>query len=321
MSEKNLIVTYSEDVDISSELQSAAYELSKHLDAYSIAVAINRSEEEVKRLAELTKDEVISASAKGVENITPEIAFNVLKRVLEGKKPRIMLIGSTRDGKDLAGMLASFFDCSVATDCLSVSLDSDKVVVQRAAFGGRVTVSASLLTGTAIIAVRPHVYNINSNRFNARISKIEIDDVPTRVKVERVEQKASVAADLTKSDRIVAIGRGLKRKEDLAIIQQLADVLSASVGCSRPLSSDLGWMPEETHIGLSGVQVKPKLYIAIGISGQLQHLAGMKDSGLVVAINIDKNAPIFDNCDYGIVGDLYQVVPELINSLKKVKKL
>jgi electron transfer flavoprotein alpha subunit len=111
----------------------------------------------------------------------------------------------------------------------------------------------------------------------------------------------------------------LKRKEDLPIIQNLADAMGASVGCSRPLSADLGWLPEEAHIGLTGLEVKPKVYVAVGISGQLQHLAGVKEAGTIVAINADKQAPIFANADYGIVGDLYQVIPELVRQLAALR--
>jgi electron transfer flavoprotein alpha subunit len=103
------------------------------------------------------------------------------------------------------------------------------------------------------------------------------------------------------------------------MIEGLADAMAASVGCTRPLSSDLGWFPEEAHIGLTGVEVRPKLYIAVGISGQLQHLAGVKEAGTIVAVNIDRSAPIFSSCDYGIVGDLYQVIPELVRQVSALK--
>jgi electron transfer flavoprotein alpha subunit len=134
-----------------------------------------------------------------------------------------------------------------------------------------------------------------------------------------VNAKAKEAAnvDLKAAKIIVSAGRGVKKKEDLKMIENLAKALGGSMGCSRPLSSDLGWLPEEYHIGLTGVNVKPDLYIAVGISGQLQHVAGIKDSRIIAAINTDKEAPIFQAADYGIVGDLYQVVPALDKIISK----
>src|SRR5579884_3777734 len=306
MSNRTTLISYSEDVDVLAELQSIATQLSKSMNLTSIAVTINQSAEENEMLSKVVKDELISVTARNHNYVTPELAFQVLKRIVDEKKPRLIIIGSTRDGKEVAGMLASY-------------LDSNRLLIQRAAFGGRVTATAELAGESAIIAVRPHVYRPPEARFTPLVKSQEYQDIPLRIVVENVARKVASATDLTKAERIVSVGRGLKRKDDLALIQKLADELSAAIGCSRPLAADLGWLPEETHIGLTGVQVKPKLYLAIGISGQLQHLAGIKDSELIVAINTDKSAPIFQNCDYGIIGDLYQVIPEFINAITQLK--
>ena len=130
------------------------------------------------------------------------------------------------------------------------------------------------------------------------------------------KEKSKAQESLKDAEVIVSAGRGFKKKEDLAVIEELARVLNGVVGASRPLTSDLGWLPEERQVGLTGTTVKPKLYFAIGISGQIQHLTGMRDSRVVVAINTDKHAPIFQECDYGVVGDLYAVVPALAKELK-----
>ncbi len=319
MSNRTTLISYSEDVDVLAELQSIATQLSKSMNLTSIAVTINQSAEENEMLSKVVKDELISVTARNHNYVTPELAFQVLKRIVDEKKPRLIIIGSTRDGKEVAGMLASYLDCGIASDCSSVTFDSNRLLIQRAAFGGRVTATAELAGESAIIAVRPHVYRPPEARFTPLVKSQEYQDIPLRIVVENVARKVASATDLTKAERIVSVGRGLKRKDDLALIQKLADELSAAIGCSRPLAADLGWLPEETHIGLTGVQVKPKLYLAIGISGQLQHLAGIKDSELIVAINTDKSAPIFQNCDYGIICDLYQVIPEFINAITQLK--
>ncbi|MGH9919233.1 MAG: electron transfer flavoprotein subunit alpha/FixB family protein, partial [Nitrososphaerales archaeon] len=138
-----------------------------------------------------------------------------------------------------------------------------------------------------------------------------------KVAITQTRQGQQGAVGIRSALKIVSAGRGFARKEDLVIAQDLASALGASLGCSRPLSSDLGWMSEETHIGLTGAYVHPQLYVAIGISGQLQHVAGIKDSKVIVAINKDAHAPIFQVADYGIVGDLYEVVPALTKALKQ----
>ena len=138
-----------------------------------------------------------------------------------------------------------------------------------------------------------------------------------KTQVLKIKDKISQMLRIEEADIIVSAGRGLKKKEDLKLIASLAKVLGGAVGCSRSVAADLKWLPEEHWVGLSGHKVKPKLYIAIGISGQVQHIAGIRDSKTIIAINNDPNAPIFKACDYGIVGDLYEIVPALTKAIKK----
>ncbi|MDE1852923.1 MAG: electron transfer flavoprotein subunit alpha/FixB family protein [Thaumarchaeota archaeon] len=153
-----------------------------------------------------------------------------------------------------------------------------------------------------------------SETASGAVQEKDVGVVGDAVRLVSREKKAAGAVDLKSAKVIVSAGRGVKKKEDLAMLEDLAAKMHGALGCSRPLSADLGWLPEEHHIGLTGVNVKPDLYLAIGISGQLQHVAGMKDSKVVASINTDKDAPMFQASDYGIVGDLYQVVP----AIKKV---
>jgi electron transfer flavoprotein alpha subunit len=141
----------------------------------------------------------------------------------------------------------------------------------------------------------------------------------SRLKIAAVEEKSRGAVRLEEAEIIVSVGRGFKKKEDLQMAFELAKVLGGQVGCSRPIAADLKWLPEEHWVGLSGKKVKPKLYLAVGISGQPQHIAGILDSRIIAAINNDPSAPIFQNADYGVVEDLYKIVPILINKISKLK--
>jgi electron transfer flavoprotein alpha subunit len=230
-----------------------------------------------------------------------------------------ILIGSTKEGKVVAGRLAAAIGAAAASDCSNLHFAGGELVVERPSYGGRVTTQAALSGKYAVACVKARAYpKASPSGSMGMVTEIAFE--PTlRTTVIEVRERPASSVDLTKAEKIVSIGRGLKKKEDISIIQSLADAMGASVGCSRPLSADLGWLPEEAHIGLTGLEVKPKIYVAVGISGQLQHMAGVKEAGTVVAINTDKAAPIFTNADYGIVGDLYQVVPELAHQLTSLK--
>jgi electron transfer flavoprotein alpha subunit len=311
------ILTFSEEEELGLELVTAGIGVSASIGTPVIASsfpAIGHSEDVLSRSG---ASEVLRISLRGISRMTPEVIAQSLYRAAVQKEARLILIGSTKDGKEVAGRLAALLKASVATDCNEISYEDGGLVVQRVAFGGRIVSWGSLLSDRAVVALRPRSYRKSDAKQPAPVSEISLDLEPPKVQVTGVNQKPPSVLDLSKADKIVSIGRGLRRREDLSLVQQLADALGASVGCSRPISADLGWLPEEAHIGLTGVQVKPKLYLAVGISGQLQHLAGIKDSGVIIAINSDKSAPIFKNCDYGAVGDLYQVLPALTEAIRK----
>jgi len=169
----------------------------------------------------------------------------------------------------------------------------------------------------AIVTLQSGIVEPRKNPHNGETEKLSIEVKPMTQTLEVRRKSETSAARLEEAERIVAVGRGLQRKEDLELIRELAEVLHAAIGGSRPLAADLGWLSDDQWIGLSGHKVKPKLYVAIGISGQIQHIAGMRDAKVVVAINKDPNAPMAANSDYYVVGDLYTIVPELIKQLKQ----
>ncbi|MDG6933185.1 MAG: electron transfer flavoprotein subunit alpha/FixB family protein [Nitrososphaerota archaeon] len=314
------VLVYSEDPEIASEILTPALEFAHSGGGRVVLMSLGGHTDGAPSFAP-GADAVLKVSLPGVTGEpTPEVTARILADVCRQRGIRFVFTGSTRDGKEVAGRLAFLLEAAVATDCISVKAVDGKVSIERMVFGGRAVSKGVLKATSCVVAIKPRSYAPPpSSGPSPTVEEVVVQPLTQKVRVVREGEVARGSVDLTKAEKIVAVGRGLKKKEDLDLVRQLADVLGASIGCSRPLSSDLGWLPEDAHIGLTGVQVKPKLYLAVGISGQLQHVAGIKESKCIVAINSDKSAPIFQNCDYGAVGDLYQVVPELIKQVKSRK--
>ncbi len=245
---------------------------------------------------------------------SPEAAAEALARAARESRPDVVLMGSTRNGKEIAARLAAKMGWPCVSDVFGVNLEGSTLRGKRNVFAGKLLAE--------VVAPFPCVATLKVGAYpglqasSATGAVKDVGEIATKTRIVERQEKKKGTVDLKNAKLIVSAGRGVKKKEDLALVNELATELGGAVGCSRPLSSDMGWLPEEHHIGLTGISVHPDLYFAVGISGQLQHVAGIKDSKVIAAVNIDKSAPIFEASDYGVVGDLYAVLPAIMKELK-----
>ncbi len=231
----------------------------------------------------------------------------------------ILIFGNTALGKDLSPKVAVKLDAGIAMDCVNFDLDGDDILVTRPVYAGKALINVKLKSANKIFTVRPNVYNVGDlSDNNAEVEIKEVVEPNLSAKVVEIK-KSEGKLDVAEAEVIVSGGRGLKGAEHFHLVEELADAFGAAVGASRAVV-DAGWRPHSEQVGQTGKTVSPTLYVALGISGAIQHLAGMRSSKYIVAINKDKDAPIFQVADYGITGDVFEVVPALTEEIKKVKE-
>ncbi|MCE4606157.1 MAG: electron transfer flavoprotein subunit alpha/FixB family protein [Desulfurococcales archaeon] len=267
---------------------------------------------------------IMSEIAKGAKKAfiikadTPEQIAQGLGKVYDSVNPDLTITVTAKNVRDAVSRLAAKKNVPFAVDALSFTVEDSKLTIERGILSGRAVAKISLpLPG--IISLPPRKFKPATIGDQAvEVEEITVDG-ESSVKVVERKPKEKGGVNLEEAEIIVSVGRGFKSKEDLKLAFELAELLGAQIGCSRPIAADLQWLSEEHWVGLSGKKVAPKVYLAIGISGAPQHLAGIIDAKIVVAVNKDKSAPIFKNADYGVVADLYKFVPVLMEKIK-VKK-
>lgn len=275
-------------------------------------------------LAALDVQEVLSVESPLLAEYTADGATQALGQVVERRKPRFVVFSHTYMVRDFAPKLASSLDRGLISDCLGYRNEGGRLVFVRQVFQGKFAADVEF-AGDPPYFVSFQAAAFREDAVRRGNSAAKITAVPVTLAADSIRAKpgerfreAKQAVDLTQAEIIVAVGRGIKKPENLDLAKQLAEALGAELGASRPIC-DSAWLPMDRQIGSSGQTVAPKLYVALGISGAIQHMVGMKGSKTVVAINKDKEAPIFEVATYGVVGDLFEVVPPLIEEIKKIK--
>jgi electron transfer flavoprotein alpha subunit len=313
-----------------SELPSLAFELlgkgrtlADQLGAKLAVVSIGTSgngDEYIQHGA----DQVFQVIDPAMATFQVDTYTDAISALVSEHKPDVLLIGSTRNGLEFAPRLAERLKVGCVTEATRLELDAEKkfVLMDRVTYGGN-------LVETHISRSKPQMATIAKGLFSplpidasrkGEIVKVEPKIKPPSTNVLKTEPKTAKGVRLADAAAIVSLGRGVRKKEDMALIEQFAQTVGGAVGCSRPIAEDLHWLPIEQYVGLSGQKVSPKVYFACGISGQIQHLTGIRSSRIIVAINNDPKAPIFEYCDYGVVGDLYQLIPAITDAVKKIGK-
>ncbi len=312
------ILVYSEKQDAAHELAFKAKEFAGVLGMGVSAAVFGSSSDAAGKLGEFGADRVYVSDDPALEGLAVDVTAEALAQVAREAGATVVLLASTRRGKELAPRLAQKLGAGCVTDVSSLALEDSTLVATRYAFGGNTVAAETLDTEVKVFAVMPKTFEIGVPTPGAgQIVTSTLALQPSAVKLVERRAKEGDAVNLEDAERIVGIGRGLNKREDVELGRDLAAALGAELSCTKGLA-DFGWLGEDRIIGLSGAKTKPELYLSVGISGQIQHTVGISSSKLIAAVNTDKDAPIFQLADYGIVGDLYEVVPALIEKLKSI---
>jgi electron transfer flavoprotein alpha subunit len=302
---------------VSFEAVSEGRRLADGLGAEVTAVVVGSGIEGIAgELEKFGPDKILVADDPALADYTTDAYTNVLAGMVQSVDPALIVVGASSQGKDLAARLAARLDAGLAMDCTAVKLDNGKLTFTRPMFGGKIFADVEIEGGLQIVAIRPNVMDIAEASKACTVDKPAVQAGEVKSAVVEKSMDTGDKIELTEADIVVSGGRGTGGKFDP--IEQLAAALGGAVGASRS-AVDEGWRPHSDQVGQTGKVVSPGMYVACGISGAIQHLAGMSTSKYIVAINKDPEAPIFSKADLGIVGDLFEVVPAIAEEVKKIK--
>lgn len=270
-------------------------------------------------LAKKGGGKVLLADDASVANYTVDAYAQVIRKAIDTVKPELVLLSNTPSGWDVAGKLAAQLDAGIVSDVFDIKEEGGDLVFVRRMFNAKFDARLRVAGSPKIATVQPGACAAYEGSDAGGVEALDVSGISSRTKFVEVRTAAAGGHDLTKAEIIVSGGRGLQKPENFdAVLKPLVEALGAQLGASRPVV-DAGWLPHEYQIGSSGQVVAPKLYVAVGISGAIQHLVGMKNSNFIIAINKDPDAPIFEAASMGVVGDLFEIVPALTEALKAAK--
>lgn len=319
------VLVFAENIDgvfKKSTFEAVSYgsEIAKKTSSPCVAVSIGNVDDS--KLAELAKygaDKIISIKGDKLNSFVAEAYAKALANVASQENATVIVVSNTYSGKSVAPRIAAKLKAGIVSGVISYPETAGGFKVRKTVFSGKAFADVDVKTAVKVLAITPNTFNLIENSKPANVSAgdaglSDADFVSNPIEVSRVTGKIP----LTEAEVVVSGGRGMKGPENWGMIEELAGILGAATACSKPVS-DMDWRPHSEHVGQTGITIKPNLYIAVGISGAIQHLAGVSSSKVIVAINKDPEAPFFKAADYGIVGDAFEVLPKIIDAAKKLK--
>ena len=302
----------------SFEAAKVAVDAAQKLNGNAEAITVGNEIESLDLLGGFGVHKVHHLKNSGLENYSSSAYTEAVVKFVAESNADIIFFSATAMGRDLAPRVSAKLDAGLAVDCIAINIEDGEIIATRPVYGGKALMDVKLNSSKKVFALRPNVFNAGTpSELKADVNVVNLDSPNLNVKVIEVK-KAEDKLDVAEADIIVSGGRGMKGPEHFGMVEELAKILGAATGASRAVV-DAGWRPHSEQVGQTGKTVSPTLYVALGISGAIQHLAGMRSSKYIVAVNKDKDAPIFSIADYGIVGDVFEVVPKLIEEVKKIK--
>lgn len=307
---------------VSREVVTAAREVADLLgeEVFALALGPPGVSGQLAGFGALGADRILVAESEALRGYSAEACTTIIAGLLRERAPRVAIFPGSAMGKDLAPRVAARIGAGYAADCTSLEVEDGKLVVRRPRYAGKVVARESFESEPAIVTIRPNVFTPREREMGGELEFVAVgmDEIDAGAVVKEVRAAAGKVLDVGEASIVVSGGRGLREAENFRLVEELAEALGGAVGASRAVV-DLGWRPHREQVGQTGKTVSPQLYIAVGISGAIQHLAGMRTSRYIVAINKDPDAPIFRVADYGIVGDLFEILPRLTEEARKLR--
>lgn len=301
----------------SLEAMSYAAKIAAQLGTTTEGVILGNTQEDLAALGQFGVTKIHHVDNEALNHLDAQLFTRVLAEVIQSTGADTIIFSNNADGKAIAPRLAVKLKAGLVTGAIALPVTSEGFVVKKNVFSGKAFANVSIKTSIKIIALNPNAFQVIKSTGTAEVVTFNAQVDTPRVKVTQTN-KVTGTVPLSEAERVVSAGRGLKGPENWGMVEDLAAELNAALACSRPVA-DTHWRPHHEHVGQTGLAIAPNLYIAIGISGAIQHLAGVNRSKVIVVINKDAEAPFFKAADYGIVGDAFEVVPKLTAAIKEMK--